>query len=129
MEDKKLIADILKEGLEPVEVNSDIDILNERLRNSLRGLLLETKSKKKKKQLKRKRDKKKKKDKRKFNKWYVDVQQALDKEKNPNAIKLLKRIEELLEKGNEAFAETLMKRYKKRYASENFGKIARFLLD
>jgi hypothetical protein len=80
MEDKKLIADILKEGLEPVEVNSDIDILNERLRNALRGLLLETKSKKKKKQLKRKQDKKNRKDADKesanYQKWYKDIERT-----------------------------------------------------
>ena len=78
MEDKKLIADILKEGLEPVEVNSDIDILNERLRNALRGFLLETKSKKK--QLKRKQDKKKRKDADKesanYQKWYKDIERT-----------------------------------------------------
>lgn len=47
MEDKKLIAKILREGLEPVKVDTDSETLNERLRSSLKDLLSEAKSKKK----------------------------------------------------------------------------------
>ena len=43
MEDKKLIAKILKEGLEPVKVDTDSEVLNERLRSSVRDLLSEAK--------------------------------------------------------------------------------------
>lgn len=73
MEDKKLIADILKEGLEPVEVNSDILYLQERLLRAVKKPMNEMISE----------EKKSSNDKKKFNKWYVDVQQDLNKEKNP----------------------------------------------
>jgi hypothetical protein len=73
MEDKKLIAKILKEGLEPVKVDTDSEVLNERLRSSVRDLLSEAKSKKK-------DDKKKDKDKDKesstYRKWYKDVERT-----------------------------------------------------
>jgi hypothetical protein len=71
MEDKKLIAKILKEGLEPVKVDTDSEVLNERLRSSVRDLLSEAKSKEK--------DDKKKdddKDSSTYRKWYKDVERT-----------------------------------------------------
>ena len=71
MEDKKLIAKILREGLEPVKVDTDSEVLNERLRSSVRDLLSEAKSKEK--------DDKKKdddKDSSTYRKWYKDVERT-----------------------------------------------------
>jgi uncharacterized membrane protein YgaE (UPF0421/DUF939 family) len=75
MEDKKLIAKILREGLEPVKVDTDSEVLNERLRSSVKDLLSEAKSKKKDD---KKKDKKKDKDKESstYRKWYKDVERT-----------------------------------------------------
>jgi hypothetical protein len=72
MEDKKLIADILKEGLEPVQID-DISYLRERLLEGLKKSMGEIISE----------DEKPGNEKKKFNKWYIDVQQDLNKKKNP----------------------------------------------
>ena len=72
MEDKKLIADILKEGLEPVQID-DISYLRERLLEGLKKSMGEIISEEEKSSI----------EKKKFNKWYIDVQQDLNKEKNP----------------------------------------------
>lgn len=72
MEDKKLIADILKEGLEPVQID-DISYLRERLLEGLKKSMGEIISE----------DEKQGNEKKKFNKWYIDVQQDLNKKKNP----------------------------------------------
>lgn len=80
MEDKKLIAKILREGLEPVKVDTDSEVLNERLRSSLKDLLSE--AKRKKNDDKKNRRKKKLKNKRKgrgsssYRKWYKDVERT-----------------------------------------------------
>jgi len=77
MEDKKLIAKILREGLEPVKVDTDSEVLNERLRSSVKDLLSEAKSKKKDG---KKKDKDKKKGEEKesstYRKWYKDVERT-----------------------------------------------------
>lgn len=80
MEDKKFIAQILKEGLQPINVNSDVEInhlyesLKKNLKTSIKGLIGE--------------DEKKdsdEKNSKKFSKWYTDVQNDLNKEKKPTA--------------------------------------------
>ena len=75
MEDKKLIAKILKEGLEPIKVDTDSEILNERLRISVRYLLSEAKSKKK-DDKKNNDDKDDDKDSSTYRKWYKDVERT-----------------------------------------------------
>jgi len=47
------------------------------------------------------------------------LRQMKDKAKSPNALKLLKQIEELMEKGNQLRAEALLARYKRKYANGN----------
>ena len=75
MEDKKLIAKILKEGLEPVKVDTDSEVLNERLRSSVRDLLSEAKSKEK-DDKKKDDDKDDDKDSSTYRKWYKDVERT-----------------------------------------------------
>ena len=75
MEDKKLIAKILKEGLEPVKVDTDSEVLNERLRSSLKDLLSEAKSKEK-DDKKKDDDKDDDKDSPTYVKWYKDVERT-----------------------------------------------------
>lgn len=78
MEDKKFIAQILKEGLQPVEVDSDIEInhLYESLKKNIKIPITN---------LIREEENSDDKDGKRFSKWYTDVQNDLNKDKKPTA--------------------------------------------